>query len=87
MSSISMTMTRELALPPIRPLTAQEIALVSGAFSFEELYASAFSGAVAGAVGGLAAGGVAGVAPGALAGAVGGSVGYLAYEAWMYCFG
>lgn len=87
MSSITMTALRADHMPPIRTLTREEIALVSGAFSFEELYASAFSGAAAGAVGGLVAGGLAGVAPGALAGAVGGSVGYLAHEAWMYCFG
>lgn len=72
---------------PIRELTDEEIALVSGAFSYAELYASAFAGAAAGAVGGLAVGGVAGIGAGALAGAVTGSVGYLAYEGWMYCFG
>jgi hypothetical protein len=82
-----MALPSQGALPPIRTLTCEEIALVSGAFSFEELYGSAFAGAVAGAVGGLAAGGLAGIGPGALAGAVGGGVGYLAYEAWMYCFG
>lgn len=71
---------------PIRALTPEEIELVSGAFSYEELYASAFAGAVAGALGGFATGGLVGAGTGALIGAVGGSAGYLAYEAWIYCF-
>jgi hypothetical protein len=80
--------TSGAALPAgIRALTGEEIMLVSGAFSFAELYGSAFSGAIAGGVGGLAVGGLAGVGAGALAGAVTGGVGYLAFEAWMYCFG
>lgn len=86
-STTTMALPGPVALPPIRALTHEELALVSGAFSYSALYASAFAGAVAGAVGGLAAGGLAGVGPGALVGAVGGSVGYLAHEAWMYCFG
>jgi len=76
------------ALPAgVRELTGDELRLVAGAFSFSELYASAFAGAVAGGAGGLVAGGLAGIGAGALAGAVTGSLGYLGYEAWMYCFG
>lgn len=73
--------------PGIRELTREEIELVSGAFSFSELYGSMLAGALGGAVTGFATGGPAGAATGALAGAAGGGVGYLAYELWMYCFG
>jgi hypothetical protein len=73
--------------PGIRELSREEIELVSGAFSFTELYGSMLAGALGGAVTGFATGGPAGAATGALAGATGGSVSYLAYELWMYCFG
>lgn len=71
----------------LRELTAEEIQFVSGAFSFTEMYGSVLAGAVGGALGGAAAGGFVGAASGALIGAAAGGAGYLAYEAWIYCFG
>jgi len=71
----------------IRELSLEEIQLVSGAFSVSNMYASVFAGAVAGAIGGLAIGGLVGAAAGALGGAATGGGGYLAYQAWLYCFG
>ncbi len=71
----------------IRELSLEEIELVSGAFSVSDMYATMFGAAVAGAVGGFAVGGLVGAGAGALGASAGAGAGYLAYHAWMYCFG
>lgn len=63
----------ELDIAGIRPLTAQEIELVSGAWDWQEALVITTGGAVAGAAGGAAASWYLGT--GVLAGASGGFIG------------
>lgn len=66
----------------LRVLSLEELDLVSGAFSYNELMGSAFAGAVAGGMIGWAAG-PGGAGSGAVLGGFGGAMAYVAYEAYQ----
>lgn len=72
----------ELPAPgAMRELSAEELLLVSGAWSWGEFGGAVFAGAVTGGMVGAMVGG-AGVGPGALGGALIGGAGYAALYAW-----
>lgn len=66
-----------------RELTPEEIELVGGAYSNQELFAAMFTGGVAGAMGAAATG--AGIGVGAMGGALIGGAVYIISDIMSYC--